>query len=49
MADNDFSTLNSSALEELVCDLLNLDQPNGSVIKYKPFKDGKDKEFFKLK
>jgi energy-coupling factor transporter ATP-binding protein EcfA2 len=43
MADYDFSTLNSSDLEELVCDLLNLDQPNGSVIKYKTFKDGKDK------
>lgn len=43
MADYDFSTLNSSDLEELVCDLLNLDQPNGSAIKYKTFKDGKDK------
>lgn len=43
MADYDFSTLNSSDLEELVCDLLNLDQPDGSVIKYKTFKDGKDK------
>ena len=43
MADYDFSTLNSSDLEELVCDLLNLDQPVGSVIKYKTFKDGKDK------
>lgn len=43
MADYDFSTLNSSDLEELVCDLLNLDQHVGSVIKYKTFKDGKDK------
>jgi GTPase SAR1 family protein len=43
MADYDFSTLNSSDLEELVCDLLNLDQPVGSIIKYKTFKDGKDK------
>ena len=43
MADYDFSTLNSSDLEELVCDLLNLDQPEGSIIKYKTFKDGKDK------
>lgn len=43
MADYDFSTLNSSDLEELVCDLLNFDQPVGSVIKYKTFKDGKDK------
>jgi len=33
MADYDFSTLNSSDLEELVCDLLNLDQPEGSVVK----------------
>lgn len=43
MADYDFSTLNSSDLEELVCDLLNLEQPAGSLIKYKTFKDGKDK------
>lgn len=43
MAEYDFSTLNSSDLEELVCDLLNLDQPDGSLIKYKTFKDGKDK------
>lgn len=43
MADYDFSTLNSSDLEELVCDLLNRNQPVGSVIKYKTFKDGKDK------
>lgn len=43
MADYDFSTLNSSDLEELVCDLLNLDQPTNSLIKYKTFKDGKDK------
>ncbi|WP_281298847.1 AAA family ATPase [Flavobacterium limnophilum] len=43
MANYDFSTLNSSDLEELVCDLLNLAQPEGSIIKYKTFKDGKDK------
>ncbi|AWG22859.1 hypothetical protein FFWV33_15655 [Flavobacterium faecale] len=43
MSDYDFSTLNSSDLEELVCDLLNLDQPDDSVIKYKTFKEGKDK------
>ncbi len=43
MADYDFSTLNSSDLEELVCDLLNLDQPSTSTAKYKTFKDGKDK------
>lgn len=43
MANYDFSTLNSSDLEELVCDLLNADQHNNSIIKYKTFKDGKDK------
>lgn len=43
MPNYDFSTLNSSDLEELVCDLLNADQPVGSSIKYKTFKDGKDK------
>lgn len=43
MADYDFSTLNSSDLEELVCDLLNLEQPAGSDVKYKTFKDGKDR------
>jgi len=43
MADYDFSTLNSSDLEGLVCDLLNADQPSNSNIKFKTFKDGKDK------
>lgn len=44
MADYDFSTLNSSDLEELVCDLLNHEQAaSNSIIKYKTFKDGKDK------
>lgn len=43
MAEYDFSTLNSSDLEELVCDLLNLEQPETSTVKYKTFKDGKDK------
>lgn len=43
MADYDFSTLNSSDLEELVCDLLNFEHANNSIIKYKTFKDGKDK------
>lgn len=43
MANYDFSTLNSSDLEELVCDLLNYEQPATSLIKYKTFKDGKDK------
>ena len=38
----DFSTLNSSDLEELACDLMNLNEPEGSIIEYKTFKDGKD-------
>lgn len=43
MADYDFSTLGSSDLENLTCDLLNADLPPGSPVKYKTFKDGKDK------
>ena len=44
MADYDFSTLNSSDFEELVCDLLNHEQAkSNSIIKYKTFKEGKDK------
>jgi len=43
MSQYDFSTLNSTDLEELVCDLLNADQPAGSTIKYKTFKEGQDK------
>ncbi|PIF59791.1 AAA family ATPase [Flavobacterium sp. 2] len=43
MANYDFSTLNSSDLEELVCDLLNMEESPISPIKYKTFKDGKDK------
>lgn len=43
MANYDFSTLNSSDLEELSCDLMNLQQPEGSNIRYKTFKDGQDK------
>jgi GTPase SAR1 family protein len=43
MAQYDFSTLNSADLEELICDLLNADQSINSEIKYKTFKDGKDK------
>lgn len=43
MADFDFSTLNSSDLEELVCDLLNANTPKGSPIYYRTFKEGKDK------
>jgi hypothetical protein len=34
MTGYDFLTFNISYLEELVYDLLNLEQPNGSVIKY---------------
>lgn len=43
MADYDFSTLGSSDLENLVCDLLNADITIDSNVKYKTFKDGKDK------
>lgn len=43
MADYDFSTLNSSDLEELSCDLMNMCQKPNSIIKYKTFKDGQDK------
>ena len=43
MANYDFSTLSSSDLEELVCDLLNADLPGNNKIHYKTFKDGKDK------
>lgn len=42
MANYDFSTLNSTDLEELACDLLNADLPSDSKISYKTFKDGKD-------
>lgn len=43
MPDYDFSTLNSSDLEELSCDLMNMSQQSSSKIKYKTFKDGRDK------
>ncbi|MBE9466503.1 hypothetical protein ACFP1I_23930 [Dyadobacter subterraneus] len=44
MAEFDFSTLNSSDLEELVCDLLNAkSRANNSKVTFKTFKDGKDK------
>lgn len=43
MAEYDFSTLGSSDLENLVCDLLNADLPEDSEVNYKTFKDGKDK------
>jgi len=43
MADYDFSTLGSSDLEKLVCDLLNEALPENSPIRYKTFRDGKDK------
>ena len=42
MANYDFSTLNSSDLEILVCDLLNADLPKNSLVKYRTFKDGRD-------
>jgi hypothetical protein len=42
MADYDFSTLNSSDFEELVCDLLNAHEgAQGSEIFFKTFKEGK--------
>lgn len=37
MADYDLSTLNSTDLEELVCDLINFDLPTGSLIKFKTY------------
>jgi len=44
MADYDFSTLSSSDLEELVCDLLNAkERSNQSEIFFRTFRDGKDK------
>jgi energy-coupling factor transporter ATP-binding protein EcfA2 len=43
MAEYDFSTLSATNLEDLVCDLLNSDQPENSIIRYKTFKEGKDK------
>lgn len=43
MADYDFSTLNSTDLEELTCALLNAKEPSDSNIKYRTFKEGKDK------
>jgi hypothetical protein len=43
MANFDFSTLNATDLEDLVCDLLNHNEPTNSVVKYKTFKEGKDK------
>lgn len=43
MAEYDFSTLNGTDLEDLTCDLINADQPVNSSIRYKTFKEGKDK------
>lgn len=44
MANFDFSTLNSSDLENLACSILNaIEQSKGSNIIFKTFKDGKDK------
>lgn len=42
MAEYDFSTLGSSDLEDLVCDLLNAEVQPDSDVKYRTFKDGKD-------
>jgi energy-coupling factor transporter ATP-binding protein EcfA2 len=42
MANYDFSTLNSTDLEELASDLMNFSLPKDSLIKYKTFKEGKD-------
>ena len=43
MANYDFSTLSATDLEELSRDLLNDAQPKGSLIKYRTFKEGKDR------
>jgi adenylate kinase family enzyme len=43
MANYDFSTLNGTDFEELACDLMNLNEPSDSPIKYKTFKEGRDK------
>lgn len=43
MANFDFTTLNYSDLEDLFCDLLNKEQAEDSKIRYKTFKEGKDK------
>ncbi|NVM66615.1 GTPase SAR1 family protein [Mucilaginibacter sp. SG538B] len=43
MPSYDFSTLSSSDLEMLVCDLLNAAQDDSGVPYYRLFKDGKDK------
>jgi len=44
MADYDFSSLNSSDLEEMVCDLINAQEKfKNTGIKLRTFKDGKDK------
>lgn len=42
MTNYDFSTLNSTDLENLVCELLNAEQPEGSLVNYRTFKEGKD-------
>lgn len=43
MADYDFSTLNSTDLEHLACDLLNAEERLHTDISYKTFKEGKDR------
>jgi KaiC/GvpD/RAD55 family RecA-like ATPase len=43
MANFDFSTLNATDLEDLVCDLMNYNLAKDSTIIYKTFKEGRDK------
>ncbi len=44
MSNFNFSTLNSTDLEEFVCDLLNAqEKSNNNRIIYRTFKEGKDK------
>jgi KaiC/GvpD/RAD55 family RecA-like ATPase len=43
MADYDFSTLNSTDLEELACDLLNAEEQIKTEISFRTFKEGKDR------
>jgi hypothetical protein len=43
MAQFDFSTLNGTDLQDLVCDLLNASQPISSTVRYKTFKEGRDR------
>jgi len=42
MTNYDFSTLNCTDLEDLVCELLNAEVPKGSPVQYRTFKEGRD-------